>query len=386
MNLFSSKIKFPAGVPLGGYSIRKSVTSKSGELEINGICIKDCITKNESYTFCSVDTLYPGSLSRLSIPDNNFVIAATHTHYAPMLDTNKPKLGRVVPEYLKHYQQALVGAKKTLVSSPDRCFVYRAEVDGPVYRRFDYPDSLLNKCLSKYGGSFPNQSYPIDKSLKIFVFTEQKRPLFAVIYHACHPVSRSDINELSADYVKAIRDSVRSRFKVATCLFFLGCAGDIRPNFARKRVEWLPRNRLNWRFNYSPDLEMQKLFDHNYCDAVISAKIVDRINLKKNAFRTSYKVVNINGFAQIEVPFLEIGRELSFVFLPFEVSHRYNIDVQKCFPEKHYYIVSCAGDTYGYLPHPTQFNYSGYEVDNSRGVMNLKNRVSFNVEELWEQE
>ena len=50
----------------------------------------------------------------------------------------------------------------------------------------------------------------------------------------------------------ALRRAVRERFGNVPCLFLLGCSGDIRPDFSRKRVAWLPRSRFNWQESGRP--------------------------------------------------------------------------------------------------------------------------------------
>ena len=67
---------------------------------------------------------------------------------------------------------------------------------------------------------------------------------------------------------------------------------------------------------------------------------------------------------------------LSFHFLPFEVSHLFHLKDTNSTN----YIVGCAGDTFGYLMHPSQLAFGGYEVDGSRSTMGLKKRISWDDE------
>jgi hypothetical protein len=76
-----------------------------------------------------------------------------------------------------------------------------------------------------------------------------------------------------------------------------------------------------------------------------------------------------------------IGQQLSFDFLPFEVSHYFHMEAQKKDPM--HFLVSCVNDTLGYLPHPRQLSAGGYEVDGSRNCMNLGERVELKKDSLW---
>jgi ribosomal protein L22 len=155
--------------------------------------------------------------------------------FSLLLDDYKKQLVFYSKEALQIYLDALKYSNRETVR-PDTCRVYRSEVNVPVYRRFDFPNIIVNQLLSKFGGMYPNEKLVIDRGLYLFEFSLKNKTQFVIVYHACHPVSRKDPNLLSSDYVAQIRKAVRERFKIETCLFLLGCAGDIRPNFSKKRI------------------------------------------------------------------------------------------------------------------------------------------------------
>lgn len=379
MYIFSSKVEIPAGCPLGGYGDRISSTStRTAELEVHGFGDGE-----SEWEICSVDSLYAGVLATRGLVSGlKRVIAASHTHFAPMLDEAKPDLGLFSQDSAQSFMVGIEKGPRRFVS-PDTCTTFSGDVGIPVYRRFDFPDNRLNRHLTRFAGFYPNEEQPIDRSVKIFIFSRDTVPEFAIVYHACHPVTRADAQEVSADYVHALRDAVLERFGLTTCLFFLGCAGDIRPNLAKRRSKWLPKNRLNWRFKYPPTSQDEAYIDDQYRNAVLGAKQVDSFSITPVAFQLANKKVNVKGLGLIDVPQLQVEDRLMFSFLPFEVSHRYHLETLEApgFPRQ--FIVSCSGDTLGYLPHPSQIMSGGYEVDGSRECMGLGERVEFNVGNLW---
>jgi hypothetical protein len=227
---------------------------------------------------------------------------------------------------------------------------------------------------------YPNEKLIIDRGLYLFEFSLKNKTQFVIVYHACHPVSRKDPNLLSSDYVGQIRKAVRERFKVETCLFLLGCAGDIRPNFSKKRISWLPRSRLNVRFEYGSRANELEV-DRSYQESVHRAKQVESIQLINNSVRVDKISLSFLAQGNVDIPRLTIGKRLSFEFIPFEVSHLFHMEAQQ--KNKMRFIVSCSNDTLGYLPHHTQIISGGYEVDGSRKYMGLRERVELTNSCLW---
>jgi hypothetical protein len=378
MYIFSSHVEIPAGAKLAGYADRiENLTTEAGTLEVHGIGF-DGVGCKAQWELCAVDALYPGALA---VPPFQGacerVVAASHTHFAPMLDPSKPSLGVYSPDTVSAFTKAISAADRLPVS-PDSCLLLRSDVDLPVYRRFDFPRSLHNCILTRRAGFFPNEAHPIDKGLYILIFMRGEKALAAIAYHACHPTTRYHGQVASADYVMAIRQGVARRFGLSHCMFLLGCAGDVRPNLATKRIPWLPRGRLNWRFKKLPSPFDQDDVDNAYRDAVRDARPVKEFSMTESSVLVETHKVEIEGLGMVDVPKLELGGHLSFSLVPFEVSHRYHLDAIERDGHPRNFIVSCAGDTYGYLPHPNQIRFGGYEVDGSRSFMALTSRIQAN--------
>lgn len=380
MHVFSETLNLPAGMPMGGYAGKRLSSFECNDLEVNGWSFTDAETGCET-ELCSIDALYAGDLvNAVSRDHRRRLFAASHTHYAPMLDGGKPQLGELAREAVNLYAQAINSAPRIQVI-PDVCRIYRTDVAVPVYRRFDVPDTTLNRLLTSRAGMYPNAVQGIDRQLYIFEFSSNNRTLFTFLYHACHPVSRHDRMRLSADYVGAARQAVRERFGEVPCLFLLGCAGDIRPNLACKRVAWLPHSRFNWRFERCPSVANEVAVDCAYVDAVRKAPLWQSMPIDVRSLRAEHHPLKLRTQGNIDIPCLIIGDCLRFEFVPFEVSHFFHLTAQQKDPMR--FIVSCANHTYGYLPHPKQLSSGGYEVDGSRTCMGLEQRVELKESTSW---
>ena len=380
MYTYSSSIVVPPSTALAGFrSMAGQLTSTSGTLEVHSMG-SDAFA---GWELCAIDALYPGELASNN-PKEGFrrIFMASHTHYAPMLDANKTALGIYSPETVDAFRAAIQSAPHQRVD-PDRCTVYRGKVELPVYRRFDFPDSAVNRFLTRRAGLYPNDAQPIDRSVFIFVFSGRGSNLFSLVHHANHPVTRHDGAAASPDYVAALRSGAQQRFGVSHCLFMLGCAGDIRPNLAEKRTAWLPRSRVNWRFRSAPTLEEQHAIDEQYRSAVLDAKKIGSFAVSHESFEITNKQVPLRGGEMVEIPQLNIGNDISFSFLPYEVSHRYHLDLANSIGLPRRLIVSCADQFKGYLPHPGQICAGGYEVDGSRKFMGLDRQICLEQSDLW---
>lgn len=381
MKVFSRLIHIEPGQPLGGYAGERLSVAACDELELNGLAFTDAAS-GRSVELCTIDALYVGELvDDVAEGGEQRIFAASHTHYAPMLDARKPQLGAVSAQALAAWRAALRAAPRRSVE-PSWCTIWRAEVPVPIYRRFDVPDSALNRWLAGRAGMFPNPRQPIDRHLYLFELGAPGRTDAVIALHACHPVSRADRGRTSADYIGALRRAVRARFGDVPCLFLLGCSGDIRPDFARKRVAWLPRNRFNWRFEWPVQPESEQRADQAYAQAVAAAQPWQTLALDPDqAWRLSSTALPLVHQPSLRIPCLTLGERLRFEFVPFEVSHLFHLDIQQKDPMR--FIVSCADRTLGYMPHPRQIAAGGYEVDGSRDCMGLADRVLLQQGGLW---
>ena len=365
----TTKIDFnDASYPLGGYGPDKQSKGVDGEIETNVLSFSDC--NGEVFNLISIDALYPGDLTN-SINLNNTVICASHTHYSPMIDSGKPLLGRMSGEALQKWENSIL-KMKTVSKNIDRCNFFEADVRVHTYRRLDSPRNFITKRLSRRLEFYPNSYQKIDSKIYVWVFKKNEKPEFAIVYHAGHPVSRSRGNIISADYIGAIKDSLRKKFNLRTILFFQGCAGDIRPNIVTKRKKYLPEWWLNKIFKASPSIEEEKHVDKSYTEAIENLQLRDAFECDVSTFKVRDQKIVIKGNKPIAYKTMLLPGKFEFHFLPFEVSHHFHLETIKKFPER--FLVSCCNDTIGYLPHPSQLPYSGYEVDSSLKLMGLTSR------------
>lgn len=361
---YSESVRNTDGLPLGGFA-RERICKGEGDLEINGVRIVTGSSEGD-IDLVSVDTLYCGTLAD-RYPEK--ILCASHTHFAPMLDARKPTIGKFVSASLDAYCDAIEGRKELHVS-PDTIVEYRSNVASPIYRRFDVPASSFRQLVSRVGAMYPNTRCPISKSIDFFVFYDSSLPVFAICYHANHPVARFEQDRPSSDYIGALRQGVRQHFGNIPVIFLSGCSGDVRPNLTQKRFGWLPDIGFNRKFKSKISPSDQAAIDHDYREAALNASEVHRCKFVGDEVSLQSGTLRFRGYEDLPIPVLRFSRDLAFAFVPFEVSHLFNGSLPHGIR-----IVSCANDTRGYMPHPSQLSAGGYEVDGSRPTMGLPERV-----------
>lgn len=353
----SRTITFPKGCSLGGYGPGYQSIS-TGDLEVNTVELCASI----GFSLTSIDTLYPGQLVD-SFPSH--LICATHTHYSPMIDSKKPLVGDYDPAALEKWEKAIENMLHTSFSVRiKRVLEYRATVDHTIYRRFDSQGNSFERYSNPFIGMFPNKVETVDQTIRIFVFFDDaSQASYCLVWHCCHPVSRSRRDVISSDYVGIIRTSLRERFGDIPVLFLLGPSGDIRPNLTEKRIPYLPDIFPNRKFSAFPTGDVSSHFETGYQIALNSMhEVKSVISPGVTVEPITLKISNGDRFESFR---LKIAGLVSFIFYPFEVSHRYHWESEL----NGELIVSCAGSVNGYLPHKSQLTYGGYEVDSSRVAM-----------------
>jgi hypothetical protein len=101
---------------------------------------------------------------------------------------------------------------------------------------------------------------------------------------------------------------------------------DIRPNLAKKRVPWLPKFRLNWKFDWAPNPSDVRRVYNKYSSAIFGASEYRQVELTDSFFDASSKKLRLVGGKEVETTLIRIAGALEFWFLPFEVSHLFCLD------------------------------------------------------------
>ena len=147
---------------------------------------------------------------RSCLPDDNIIVAATHTHGAPV--SMKGRLGRAAdPAFLQRIEDGAVEALR-LACENRRSATIAAGIGGD-------PGVAWNRR---------HADGPLDRSVPVIRIRDLDGQCIAVMAsYACHPVVLAADNlDMTADYPFYVRQALETAHPGAVALFLTGCAGD----------------------------------------------------------------------------------------------------------------------------------------------------------------
>lgn len=238
--------------PMGGFSGPERLShSTEGRLEANIIAFGDA---GQAIVLVSLDTLFVGAevrdhvisiaAKRFGVGPERVLVLASHTHFAPMLDTAKPKLGQVDSE--ESLRWVVRVAKSVNLAPTDLAVAVRegcGRSDAAVNRRLRWRLPSLVRLAGKTDGDIymcDNPAGPRDARLRIWVWlSSDQKPLGALWSFACHPVNFPEPNTASPDYIGRVREALRRRLgHQLPVVFAPGCMGDVWPRSSPRWRSW----------------------------------------------------------------------------------------------------------------------------------------------------
>ncbi|MEM9138186.1 MAG: hypothetical protein AAGB15_00020 [Pseudomonadota bacterium] len=198
--------------------------------------------------FVALDTLFSSQAFEAALdaamaaaghPLTSLTVVASHTHFAPSLDPGKPGLGPCQGAYLDQVSDAIANTVAgTMAEGPPReinqAWFGAAPAPGSIFRR---RRGLTLQTRAPFLGvttqMAPNPGVSIPRLCRIWGFggNGDGPPDFVLASWPCHPVSRHRLDQVSADYIAALRDAIREHVRAPVPVLFLpGVSGDIRPD------------------------------------------------------------------------------------------------------------------------------------------------------------
>lgn len=159
-----------------------------------------------------------GILEALELPEANVLVCLTHTHAGPVLTDQA---------YLSQLRQTLVGLTQQALASAQAATMTVATTTCPLAINRDLPDPSAPDTY--WTGFNPDAPLP-DQTLLVARITANAdlSTLATLVNYACHPtVLGPDNQQLSPDYIGALREVVEGVTQGAPCLFLQGASGEL---------------------------------------------------------------------------------------------------------------------------------------------------------------
>ena len=331
----------------------------------------------------TLDLLYVGEALVASIREHLapyidpdcVMLAASHTHRAPMTDPNKPVLGTPSEGYFAAVLSRLRRASTELLqgdTEPVEMFTGSGRVPMAVNRRRRGRLRLTGEGLKTGGVSLaPNPTGPVDDRGAVAEFRRPNGSRVATVWtYACHPTSYPTSTAVTADFPGEVRRVLR-RDENTPVLYLQGFSGNLRPPaITRLRDAPLRRARLGPHFrDFRSDewrawtVELARRIEGITLRRVVAERIETRVTrLPSEVFvarsRTPY----------LELQAVAVGRTV-LCAASAEVVTEYSASIRSALPDLDVWPVSCTADVLAYLTTDEQRELGGYEaVDYCRNL------------------
>lgn len=353
--------------------------------------------------FVTLDLLYPGQRIRAAIeraaeevPADRIVVAASHTHRAPMTDSSKPVLGSPDEEYMTWLTAELSAMVRTVLGSP-RVPVTVSAGDAvaahSINRRLRKRVVVARRPRLNDFVNAPNPEGQTDERLTAMILKNADAEPVAVVWnYACHPVGGPVKNAVSSHYPGVVRDRVRRDLSSPDLpvLFFQGFSGDVRPNAStkvhsvRRRLRQMISGRLfedmTWASYERWSVSLSEVLTMALRDAdliPVSELISGRVVLPAS------RIARGDGLGVISFATLKIGEAITIHTMSGEPVVDYALHAREVTPSRFVLCVGCADQVVGYVPTRLVQAEGGYEgggFAKAFGLEGLQDRVEDVVE------
>lgn len=367
-------------IPLSGFAERSSVyTDVHDRLEINLTALKQGEQIVLLYSFDTIFVPYEFELliaNQFNIPEECIWMMASHTHFAPSLDKEKPVLGEVDDEYYTIVKNKLLELTQTVVESEFK----------KVSIEYGSSTSELNvnrrKKLwrpKKGGGLFrkvllyPDYEGVKDDSIHTIKLINESGKVETILWnYACHAVGFPKRNSVSADFIGHIRMKIREEYNTEKLpvIFMLGFAGNLKPDVSvATNTRW--QDKLGYLFQLGAKyMRFPGMDAYSEWIDMLWGEVNSSLSKTEKAYAAKIKT------AQTEIPLnriignsdksirfkkLELFNK-EFVGISSEVFAEYKEHVKNVL-EKETINIGCLAGTYIYLPTDKNVKEGGYEVE-----------------------
>ena len=373
----------------------------NGTLEANYLIF---FSGSETFLLICLDLLYVGKYLQESLESGlknfvnkeNLLIVASHTHYAPMVDTEKPKFGLTNLAYIESISKKICEQIITQASTERQ----NAQLEHAQYSTKQIQFRRKKRFLGLKNGRIvinhvvlgPAEN-PIDIKANLVLLT-QKDLITAIIWNfPCHPTSLPVREKFDAHFIGEVRNHIRMRNgREIPFIFLQGFSGDLRPPShvvnTRNFKEWIRKNFFGSWFRDFEEFEYK-----NWVSGILSEfddsyeELRNRHSFNTNKVSSTQISVPLSDFAQLAYELED--RKIVFQTLDFEAFALVGVSAEMVYPyqeflnnlspEKILIGVGCLGDVFGYMPTAKMQKEGGYESLEYFPFFNLKS-LKLNVE------
>jgi hypothetical protein len=393
-------------LPMAGFHLRPPPTGEvEAELEANAVVLREgarvlCLVQ--------VDALSAGFRLRRDIlrsspglAEDQLLLCASHTHFAPNLDPDLGTLGSLDEGHYERVRAIVTSLVRELLGKTGRAVEVTwgsAPCAGGVNRRKRCwePQSKV-PFLRRRTLTLPDSRGPLDRRLRLIQWRGREGDPAAFLWnYACHPVGYPGLEQVSPEYVGVVRRRVRRMTNGGMPVLFLpGFMGDVRP-----RIE-----DASWGWCHTPGQYLHRLLEGprfgtftrrgwevwaegiaDVAERLVkeSARSEGRHGMAASERRTMAVDELMEGESsgrQFAIQSLDLAAGLRCVGASAEVLSGYDRWLESGRDGGREVVpVGYLDGVFGYLPTSRDLAEGGYEADESRAAYGLRGRYRASVE------
>jgi neutral ceramidase len=410
------KITPPKGAPLAGYYYQRAAEGVHDDLYAKALVLQEG-TNKVAFVVCDLISLTRPIIEEArkiisessSVPAENVMMSATHTHTAPVLrggSTRNAAQGgeedmavRYTAELPKLIAESVRLAEQNLTKASAFAAWGRNETLS-FNRRYVMRDGTVGWNPGKLNTNIVRAAGPIDPDVGIFYAQtpDGKKPVATYVNFAMHPDTVGGL-EISADYPYTLSKRLAEyKGPEMVTIFANGTCGninhvDVKWQDAQKghaeaarigtilSAEVLQRYKRLRPINVGPlrahselvKLPLPIISEEEIQEARRIAQIpaVTGTNQPKFLDRVkAYKVLDVaarNGQPhELEVQVIALGDDVVWVSLPGEIFVELGLAIKKASPFYYTFIAELANGSIGYIPNREAYAQGNYEVVSAR--------------------
>jgi hypothetical protein len=400
-----------SGLPLFGFVDRTGPSEGVADsLEANAIALRDAAGRTA--VIVVFDTLFVGPAVDAElraflrddhgVRDEDILLLASHSHYAPALDPTKPMAGTVDSAYLASVIERSKAMLRRLLDRPMvplKLTHASAPWQGSVHRRKRWPLPYLSGSPRRLGfhgpAMAPEPRGPSDDSVRSWLLQSEDGAPLAVLWHcACHPTGFPRRRQVSSEFPGRVREAVRNRIAPGLPVVFLqGFAGDVRQRSPETRTALRGfRDTLLWGPSFCPFDEAGWLHWTQELSSAVESTLTAAgqrapvpltgvIRSAGSELDLAELVDGDNGRRSIRCRRVRVGDELDLWAVAAEPS----MALRDFLPGGDSTVaLGYLGDVSGYWPTATQVAEGGYEARGFVAGMSLNGRMRPSVDEAFQ--
>ncbi|MBN9521921.1 hypothetical protein J0H58_25960 [bacterium] len=387
---FRTDVTPPLGHPLCGGSLQALGVVLLGGSKPVVFCVLDWVAvRNEAFRS------WRAALAEAAHTTPEHVhVHAVHPHNAPFADTEAQRLIaaarapasldlpyfedcvkrsadalRAALPWARRFTHVGTGTARVTEVASNR----RIVIDGMA--RFSRTSATKNREVREYPEGL------IDPVLRTLSFWDGDRPLAALHFYACHPMSYYGDGRVSADFCGLARQKMQDDHPAVFQVYFNGCGGNVtagkyndgaRENrtvlrdrmHAAMTASWRATTRaavdgFEWRFE---PVKLLPRREPAFGEAASRALLNDATATAARRGNAAFQLAWLKRIGTpIEVGCLDFGGRVLTLHLPGEAFVEYQLAAQRMRPDANVFVAAYGDDGPGYIPTARAYIEGGYE-------------------------